>query len=461
MTAAQHRRFRWAIAGLIAFGFSTTDALAAAGAGSEEIFVALGWIVVVLLAARVGSAIERFGQPPVLGEILAGVALSGIGLAGVQWLEPMRTSVVMQFLAEVGTIILLFQIGLESNIEQFRRVGLRAFLVGTVGVFFPFVGGYFIGQFLFPEQSVNAHIFLGATLTATSVGISVRVFRDLGVVSSKEASIILGAAVIDDVLGVVILAVVQGLVLTGIFDWWNVAIIIGKSLIFLVGAIVIGRHLAPLLAQWMAALSRSTPMKFAVPTAFCFLASYIAYIDDLAPIIGAFGAGLILDQVYFSIYQDPEIVEKIEREILPELAEPSRSRLTEIIDEYRMHHIEELIQPLAYFFVPMFFVMTGFSVDLRTFGSLHVLQAGVLITAVAVVGKLLTGLVAGRVRRWIVGWGMVPRGEVGLIFASIGLGIGVVTAQEYSSIMVMVMMTTLLTPIVLSWLLKRNPPVPS
>lgn len=461
MTAAQHRRLRWIIAGLIAFGFTTTDAFAAAGAGSEEIFVALGWIVVVLLAARIGSSIEQLGQPPVLGEILAGVVLSSIGLAGVQWLEPMRTSVVMKFLAEVGTIILLFQIGLESNVQQFRRVGIRAFLVGTVGVFFPFLGGYFVGQYLFPEQSVNAHIFLGATLTATSVGISVRVFRDLGVASSKEVSIILGAAVIDDVLGVVILAVVQGLVLTGAFDWWNVAVIIGKSLIFLVGAIVIGGRLAPLLAKWMAVLSRSTPMKFAVPTAFCFLTSYIAYIDDLAPIIGAFGAGLILDQVYFNIYQDPAIVEKIEKEVLPEIAEPSRTRLMAILEEYRMHHIEELMQPLAYFFVPMFFVMTGFSVDLRTFGSLHVLLAGLLITAVAVLGKLLTGLVAGRVQRWVVGWGMVPRGEVGLIFASVGLGIGVVTAEEYSSIMVMVMMTTVVTPIVLSWLLKRNSSVSS
>ncbi|MDW8074200.1 MAG: cation:proton antiporter [Bacteroidota bacterium] len=458
MRTSIDRRIRWLIAAVVAMLFSTTDAIAASGAGSEEIFLALGWIVVVLLAARIGSAIERLGQPPVLGEILAGIVLSGVAMAGVHWLEPMRTSVVMKFLAEVGTIVLLFQIGLESNVEQFRKVGMRAFIVGTVGVFFPFIGGILVGQYLFPEQSINAHIFLGATLTATSVGISVRVFRDLGVGARPEVSIILGAAVIDDVLGVVILAVVQGLVTTGVFDWWNVAIIIGKSLIFLIGAIVVGGRIAPLLARWMAYLSNSTTMKFAVPTAFCFLLSYIAYIDDLAPIIGAFGAGLILDQVYFNIYRAPEIVEKIEHEVLPYVGEPSRTRLVEILDQYRLHHIEELIQPLAYFFVPMFFVMTGFSVDLRTFTSLHVLWAGMLITAVAVAGKLVTGFVAGRVHRSIVGWGMVPRGEVGLIFASVGLGLGVVTAEEYSAIMVMVMTTTLMTPLVLSWLLRRKTP---
>lgn len=449
------RAFRWLIACGIALCFSVADVWAASvGSRSEEIFIALGWIVVVLLAARIGSAIERIGQPPVLGEILAGIVLSGLALVGVHWLEPMRTSVVMQFLAEVGTIVLLFQIGLESNLEQFRRVGLRATLVGTVGVFFPFVGGYFLGQYLYPEGGANMHIFLGATLTATSVGISVRVFRDLGVASSKEAGIILGAAVIDDVLGVVILAVVQGLVKTGTFELLDVALIVGKSLLFLVGAIVVGGRLAPWMARWMARLSTSTTMKFAVPIAVCFLASFVAYLADLAPIIGAFGAGLILDRVYFDIYRAPEIVEEIEHDILPDLGEPHRSRLVGILQRHRLHHIEELIQPLAYFFVPMFFVMTGFSVDLRTFGTLGVVVAGLLITLVAVVGKLVAGAVAGSVRRWIVGWGMVPRGEVGLIFASVGLGIGVVTAEEYSAIMLMVMLTTLVTPIVLGRLLR-------
>ncbi len=450
------RRLGWMIAMLVAFVFSAVEAYAAGGAGTDEIFTALGWIVVVLLAARIGSAVEKLGQPPVLGELVAGVVLSSLVLFGITWLEPMRSSIVMKFLAELGTIILLFQIGLESNLKQMQNVGWRAALVGTVGVALPFVGGYLIGHVLFPEQSTNMHVFLGATLTATSVGISVRVFRDLGMQSSTEASIILGAAVIDDVLGVVILAVVQGLVVTGTFDLIAIVWIVARSLIFLVGAIVVGGWIAPILARWMARLSRSTPMKFAVPIAFCFMLSYIAYLDDLAPIIGAFGAGLILDRVYFNIYQAPEIVESIEHDLLPELTEPHRSRLVQILDAYRLHHIEELIQPLSYFFVPIFFVLTGFSVDIRTFASLHVVKASLLITAVAVVGKLLSGLFAGPVRRSVVGWGMVPRGEVGLIFASVGLSIGVVTAEEYSAVMLMVMLTTLLPPLVLNYLLKRS-----
>jgi Kef-type K+ transport system membrane component KefB len=186
------------------------------------------------------------------------------------------------------------------------------------------------------------------------------------------------------------------------------------------------------------------------------LSSYIAYIDDLAPIIGAFGAGIILDRVYFVMYQAPEIVEKIERDVLPELHGTPKERLRSIAEEYRLNHVEDLIQPMAYFFVPIFFVMTGFSVDIRTFTSFNVIIAGLLITVVAVLGKLIAGFTAGDVHRWVVGWGMVPRGEVGLIFASVGLSIGVVTAEEYSAIMMMVLLTTLLVPIVLNVLLRRS-----
>lgn len=456
MPLQRMRKILWLIVLFVCLIVSTVQAYAASGGEAVEIFTALGWIAIVLVAARIGSSIERLGQPPVLGEILAGILLAGLIPLGFHWLEPMRTSVVMKFLAEVGTIILLFQIGLESNVDQIRSVGVQAMLVGTVGVILPFLGGYFLGHFLFPTQNVNAHIFLGATLTATSVGISVRVLRDLGVQSSREANIILGAAVIDDVLGVIILAVVHGLVLTGTFELTNVIVIIAKSAIFLVGAIVVGGRIAPLLTRWMALLSSSTTMKFAVPMAFCFLSSYIAYIDDLAPIIGAFGAGIILDRVYFVMYQAPEIVEKIERDVLPELHGAPKERLRSIAEEYRLNHVEDLIQPMAYFFVPIFFVMTGFSVDIRTFTSFNVIIAGLLITVVAVLGKLIAGFTAGDVHRWVVGWGMVPRGEVGLIFASVGLSIGVVTSEEYSAIMMMVLLTTLLVPIVLNVLLRRS-----
>ena len=159
------------------------------------------WMAIILLVARATLLIERWGQPPVLGELLAGVVLGNLTLLGIHWLEPMRDNHILEFLAELGVVILLFQVGLESNITEMRRVGMRALLVACVGVVVPFIAGtYWVGPWLLPGLSFNAYLFLGATLTATSVGITARVFQDLKMLRSAEAQIVLGAAVIDDVL---------------------------------------------------------------------------------------------------------------------------------------------------------------------------------------------------------------------------------------------------------------------
>ncbi|NTW03069.1 MAG: cation:proton antiporter, partial [Oscillochloris sp.] len=172
--------------------------------------VTLMYMAIMLLAAKFSSMVERLGQPAVLGEMLIGVLLGNFILAGIPFFEPIKTSGVIQFLADFGVVILLFQVGLESNVQDMRKVGLSAFLVACVGVVLPMIlGSYVLGPLLLPDLSPNAHLFLGATLTATSVGITARVFRDLGVLQMREAQIVLGAAVIDDVLGLIILAVVS------------------------------------------------------------------------------------------------------------------------------------------------------------------------------------------------------------------------------------------------------------
>ena len=170
------------------------------------------WIAVILIIAKTSSFIERIGQPPVLGELIAGVVVGNLALLGINVFEPIKRDPIIAFLAELGVVILLFQIGLESNIQKMRAVGMRAFLVAIVGVIAPFIlGTYVAGPLLLPSLNFNAYLFLGATLTATSVGITARVFRDLGKLQTKEAQIVLGAAVIDDVLGLVILGVISAI----------------------------------------------------------------------------------------------------------------------------------------------------------------------------------------------------------------------------------------------------------
>lgn len=415
------------------------------------------WIPLVLVAAKLSNLVERWGQPAVLGELLAGVVLGNLVLLGVPALEPMRTDEVLGFLAELGVIILLFQIGLESTLGQLRRVGGRALAVALIGVVVPFaVGAYLVGPLLLPGEPMNTYLFMGAALTATSVGITARVFRDLGTLHLPEAQIVLGAAVIDDILGLVILAVVSALATAGTVGAGTLAWILGKAVLFLVGALVLGRFAAQPLGVLFSRIHTGSGMKLTLAVSIALVFAYVAGVMGLAPIVGAFAAGLVLEPVHFRGFLEPAVIADI-REELPAMDEETRERLAQKIDHHSHRHVEELVEPLGHFLIPIFFVLTGFMVNLRTLFDLPVLLVALALTAAAVVGKLLSGAAAGPVRRWVVGWGMVPRGEVGLIFATIGRSLGVVGEEVFSVIVLVVIFTTLITPPVLGWLLRRAP----
>ena len=413
------------------------------------------WMAIILLVARATLLIERWGQPPVLGELLAGVVLGNLTLLGIHWLEPMRDNHILEFLAELGVVILLFQVGLESNITEMRRVGMRALLVACVGVVVPFIAGtYWVGPWLLPGLSFNAYLFLGATLTATSVGITARVFQDLKMLRSAEAQIVLGAAVIDDVLGLIILAVVSAIVTAGSFSLMEVGWITFKAVAFLAGAIFIGQLLAPIFGRLLSTLHPGKGMKLTVALCFGLFCAYLAGAIGLAPIVGAFAAGLVLDPVHFRHFKDADIVEDIRTELEP--ASPAlKERLLALIDRHAHRHVNDILEPIGNFLVPIFFVLTGMSVRLETLFDLKILGVALGITVVAFLGKVVAGVVAGNVNKWIVGWGMVPRGEVGLIFAATGQRLGIVTDEVFGIIIIVVILSTLLTPPILTYVVRR------
>ncbi|MEW6610934.1 MAG: cation:proton antiporter [Patescibacteria group bacterium] len=415
------------------------------------------WIAIILVAAKLSSLIERWGQPSVLGELVIGVILGNLALLGIHVLDPLKQDAIITFLAELGVVILLFQIGLESNIKQMAKVGMRAFLVAVVGVITPFVlGTYVAGPWLLPGLSSNAYLFLGATLTATSVGITARVFRDLGKLQTPEAQIVLGAAVIDDVLGLIILAVVSAIVSVGAVSIGAISWITAKAVLFLAGSIIVGQLAAPLLGKALSKIHTGVGMKFTLAIAFGLIFAYCANLIGLAPIVGAFAAGLVLDPVHFRYFKSAHIVHDIQ-EISMDIPQPHKDRLTFTLEQHAQRHVEDIIEPLSYFLVPIFFVMTGFGVKLETLFNVPVLLVALGLTAVAFIGKIVSCVAAGKVRKSLVGWGMVPRGEVGLIFATIGKGLGVVSDTTYSVIVIMVILTTLLTPPILTYLLKKSP----
>lgn len=438
----------------------------AASAASSPVGENLLWLALILMSARLFAPLaQRIGFPAVLGELLLGVALGNMALLGVTFFGTIAHDPIIAFIAELGVIVLLLQIGLETKLKDLVAVGPRAFGVGVIGIIMPFLlGAWVVGPWLMPGKDINAYLFLGATLSATSVGITGRVFRDMGKLDLPAARIVLGAAVIDDVLGLVILAVVSSLVLVGSVSTGVVSLILVKAVLFLGGSIGIGRLIAPWTSQSLARLDAGPSMLFAQVLSTALALSWLAHVMGLAPIIGAFAAGLLFEPVFLHRFDRPTIVREIEPLLpmeppagAPGLESSLAGRLRAILAKHTGHQHEHLIEPIGYFFVPVFFVLTGMQVDLQTLADPSVLVIGLGLTAAAVVGKLVAGLAAGReAGGWLVGWGMVPRGEVGLIFAMTGRQLGVINEAMFSIIVIMVILTTLITPPVLSYLLKSR-----
>jgi len=402
-------------------------------------------LVVIYLASKLGAeAARRLDFPPVLGELVAGVivgvsalhlvifpegdlaAADSVVMAVLQRLNDLSPdsltrifsseSEVISVLAEIGVIILLFEIGLESDLRQLKEVGIQATVVACVGVVVLFVAGTAGLMAIFHVAAIPA-IFAGAALTATSIGITSKVLAELGQLKSKEGQIIVGAAVIDDVLGIIVLAVVASLAKTGEIDVLNVIYLIISSTAFLVGAILLGGVFNKTFVSLVDQLK--TRGNVVIPAfTFAFFMAFLGNAIHLEAILGAFAAGLVLDET------------------------DARNEL------------DELIKPIADLLVPVFFVTVGARADLRVLNpAIPENRAGLLIAVflilVAIIGKVVTGwAVFGQpgINRWAIGVGMVPRGEVGLVFAGIGSASGVIDKPLEVSIIIMVILTTFLAP---------------
>jgi Kef-type K+ transport system membrane component KefB len=416
------------------------------------------WIAIIILGAKLSNLVERLGQPAVLGELLFGVVLGNMALAGFNFFEPIRKDIVIRFLSDIGVVILLFQVGLESNIRKMLQVGPRSFLVAVVGVIAPFfLGTVIVGPLLLPELSFNAHLFVGAILTATSVGITARIFYDMGQLKTLEAQIILGAAVIDDVMGLAILAVVKAIAESGKVKFIDIGWIGAKAVLFLSGAIFLGQILAPRLGRFFSKINPGIGMKFILAVSFGLIFAYVADLIGLAAIVGAFAAGLVLEPVHFRHFDAPGVVSDINERIRQASPEVIKNVST-VLESLARNHIKELIQPLGYFLVPIFFVLTGMEVRIETLFNARILILTTAISVAAFGGKIIAGFVAGSVRKTIVGWGMVPRGEVGLIFAATGKAIGVLPDDIFSMMVIVIMITTILPPPILHTLIRRRDP---
>ncbi|OUC12240.1 MAG: sodium:proton antiporter [Alkalinema sp. CACIAM 70d] len=413
-------------------------------------------LVIIYLASKLGGEIcDRINLPPVLGELVAGVLVGisalhllifpgqGIdasmslimqllqGSTAMSLPELQATfeaqSEVISVLSELGVVILLFEIGLESNLKELLKVGVQATIVAVVGVAVPFGLGTAGLMSFFSVPAIPA-IFAGAALTATSIGITAKVLSELGRLTSREGQIIVGAAVMDDVLGIIVLAVVGGLVKTGEIQISNVLYLIVSAAVFLVGGVWVGRLFMPFFLSLVANLKTRGQLLIS-SLIFAFTLSYIGAVIQLEAILGAFIAGLIL-------------------------AETDKRK-----------ELEEQVVPIADMLVPVFFVVVGARTDVSVLNPFDPSnREGLIIAAflivVAIVGKVVTGFtVFGQpgINRLAIGVGMIPRGEVGLVFAAYGASSGVLNASLQAAIIVMVILTTFLAPPLLRLVFTSSP----
>lgn len=415
-------------------------------------------LIVIYLASKVGGELSRLlNLPPVLGELIAGVAVGASALhlivfpeggatADTSFLmtvlhqvEPMTPdlleyifktqSEVVTVLAEIGVIILLFEIGLESDLRELGKVGYQAAIVATVGVVTPFAAGT-LGLIAFFHVAAIPAIFAGAALTATSIGITSKVLSELGHLKSREGQIIVGAAVIDDVLGIIVLAVVASLAKTGEVDLLNVFFLIVGATVFLLGSILLGKFFNSTFVA-LAEVLQTRGYLIIPALVFAFFMAFVANVIHLEAILGAFAAGLVLDET--------DARKELDRQVLP----------------------------IADFLVPIFFVTVGAKVDLGVLNPANPdNRAGLVIAAflivVAILGKVVTGwsIIGNKepINRLAIGVGMIPRGEVGLVFAGIGTASGALSPALQAAIIVMVILTTFIAPPFLQLALNSSEP---
>jgi len=382
-------------------------------------------LLIILLAARIFAELAtRLQAPSVIGELFAGVVL-GPSLLG--WIEPTHA---IQLMAGIGIILLLFEVGLETDVKRLVRTGLESVVVALAGFILPLLLGFGLAYWLF-DLSLLVSLFIGGTLTATSIGITVRVLSDLKRQHSKEGQIVLGAAVLDDVMGVVLLALLYEFSIGGGVSLVNT----GKVLIFVAAFFVLAPAAAKLMSVVIKRFDASSEIPGLIPTTIVSLVLFFAWLAHTigAPeLLGGFAAGLALSRRFFlplgvALHADEAFAERIETQM----------------------------KPIVQLFTPIFFVMVGLSLNLREidWGSPFIWLFSLSLLVAAIAGKLIGALLVKESwpRRWMIGTAMIPRGEVGLIFAELGRESGIFNNEIYAGMVIVIALTTLLPPFIMKW----------
>lgn len=396
-----------------------------------DVHVFLIQIVLILLAARLFGEIAAFFKvPSVIGELVAGVII-GPSLLGL-----VTISSPIQLLAQIGVILLLFEVGIETDVGKLTSSGLKASVVAFSGVVFPFAFGFCVSFYVF-GMSLLVSLFVGCTLIATSIGVTLRVLRDFKKQNSQEAPIIIGAAVLDDILGIVILSILYEFSVSGHLNLWNA----GKVLFFIVLFLLVAPIFAKIVSQTIKKWDEKSDIPGLLPTMIVMIIlffSWIAHQLGAPELLGGLSAGLALSRQFFL---------------------PFASFLRQSLEFSQ--RVESEMKPIIHLFTPIFFVAIGLSLNLRVvnWGHPRIWYLTCFLLVVAIIGKMLSGFFLSKTKmrsKLIIGTAMVPRGEVGLIFANLGLTVGVLENDIYAAVILVIALTTAVPPFILRYLYSRD-----
>lgn len=418
------------------------------------------FIGIMLLLAKISGLIEKWGQPGILGELGIGILLGNLSHFGFGWFEQSRDNQVLHFLSQLGLIILLFQIGLELNVKQIVKAGPRALIgevTGIVGAFL--LGAFVISPLVFPDTNFITRLFIGACMASTSIGIAAMLFKQYKQMKSAEAQIVLGSAIIDDIIGMVMFPVLTALVTSGDLSPMGMVFVVIKSVAFIVGSVYLGQLLAPHIGKIFAKINTGTGMKLTLALSIALIMAYLAHLVGMAPIIGAFAAGLFLDPVHFNNFDNPKIYkEMMELTENKPFTQDEKGWIMDAAKKNAHHHIDDLIEPLAHFSVPLFFITVGMNVNLDVLTHWDSILIAASLLLIPVIARVVGSFVAGAgttMDKFLIGFALVPNDEVGLVFASVAKSLHVFDERVFTIVIFVQILTTLVSTVVVNLLLAR------
>ena len=425
----------------------------------------------IILCIILAKSIRHINQAMVLGQIFIGMIIATFAHYKINFFLSMINNDVFLFLAELGSIFLLFEIGLESNLSSITNAGKNAVIVALTGVIVPFTLGYFVVTPIImsnvsndilivtnnPEfYEVTLQTFIGSILAITSTGISVSVFKELNLLQSQACKIVLAASIIDDIMGLALLSIVTSLALSSRIDIISIGVVLLYILLFFIISILVGQKILPKVINLISVISNNSDTLVLIMISYALCMSFFASAIGLASVIGAFIAGLLLEKHHFNKYKSPNNSNTLNN--------TNPNTFGEFINNITPNNLtgssislEHLIKPFGKLLTPIFFIYAGMQVDIISAFNFITLKLTFIISVFAIVSKIVAGYLLPKTsNRLIIGIGMVPRGEIGLIFATTGLSLKIINHEIFSAIVLMIVVTSIFTPPLLTYATKKS-----